>query len=183
MVDEIKPFYIYKEGPKAPIEPFAIFKTRQDNDPFKIYKETSPENIEVAAEWRIIDIYTFPGTSASTAWTTAAGSYVGASRVITTEAVRVRIIPLSGYWYDGFHYRGMMDYETKDSAGHVGYDWTGTFFGWAVPGNAASYWLTVSFETDIGTDKVFAWGGYDTTGGADNSGALIFALYGEFPRA
>lgn len=154
-----------------PLEPSVIY----------MYKENQPLP-EAEYEWRTIGIYTFPGTTASTSWTTTAGNYNGASRVIVTDAVRIRLVALSGYWYDGFHYRGMMDYATKDSAGHVGYDWTGTFFGYTVPGNAASYWLTVSMEIEIGSDGVFAWGGYDVTGGADNSGTLIFSLTGEFPK-
>ena len=164
----------------SPLEPGVILMTPLEPD--VIYMSKVNEPLPAAEyEWRLINLYTFPGNSCSASWNSTAGNYTGASRVITTKAVRVRVIGVSGYWYDGTHYRGMMDAKTSDHYQHVGYDWTGTFWGFVAAGNAAAYWATVTDEMDIGPDGTFAWGGYDLNP-ADNTGALTFALYGKFHR-
>jgi hypothetical protein len=134
-------------------------------------------------EWRMIGIYSFQGVSCSTSWTLTggAGIYTGAAGLIITDAVKVQIIPRSGSWWDGSHYRGMMDVKTAVAVRHIGYDWTGTFYGWTSSVPAAAYWLTAGGSIAIGDDRVFCWGGYDTNP-LDNTGLLTFSLLGQFIR-
>jgi hypothetical protein len=137
-------------------------------------------NPTIDYEWRMIGIYTFQGDSCSTSWNMAAvGNYAASSYLITTDAVRVRVVARSGNWWDGSHYRGMMDVKTQNTGQHMGFDWTGTYYGYNTPGAAAAYWARVSGEIDIGDDKIFAWGGYDLIP-ADNLGSLTFSLLGKF---
>ena len=184
MVD-IKSFTIFKNPEQPEIEPFSIFKTRQDVDPFKIYKVTSPHEAptESQYEWRTIQIYTFLGNGCSASWNATVGNYTGAYRIISTDAVTVRIVARSGYWYDGLtkKYRGMMDVKTKDHYQHVGNDWTGTFWGYNASSDAAAYWRTVSGEIEVGSDRILAWGGYHVNASL-NSGALTFSLLGKFHK-
>jgi hypothetical protein len=140
---------------------------------------------EAEYEWRMIGVYNFAGASCSPSYTLTggAGIYTGAAGLITTDAIAVRIVARTGYWYDGLStkYRGMMDAKTKVSVRHVGNDWTGSFQGFNTAPEAAAYWLTVSAEIEIGTDRVFSWGGYHVNPSV-NTGSLTFSLLGKFLR-
>jgi len=137
----------------------------------------------VKSEWEYLGIYTFLGNQASTDWQwDAVGNWIGMANSMTTEAKTVRIIPRSGSWYQGEtgKYRGVLDIKSSVDCSPVGNDWNGTSYGFTSGSLAEAYWKTTSAEINVGSDGMVVWGAYDITGGGDNSGALIFYLYGHF---
>lgn len=135
MVSEIKPFRIYRTEPDIAIEPFKIFKTTQEYDPFKIYKEKespsvpwTPGPTPPSITWYLKGAGGFNKNYVSTDWNMTPGDWASPSGWPVTAWVGWRyakFIAYAGSYDDHWHNSlGIkmytFQYKSKVQAGNLG---------------------------------------------------------------